>query len=347
MSALRGKPTEYTPIWLMRQAGRYLPEYREIRASAGSFMALATNPELATEVTLQPIRRFDLDAAIIFSDILTVPDAMGLGLHFEPGIGPLFKHPLREEHDFKSLEVPEVREKLSYVFDAIRLTKRELDGKVPLIGFCGSPFTLACYMIEGGSSRDFVRTKQVLYQRPDLLHHLLSLLSDALVAYLTEQVRAGADALQIFDTWGGTLSTPSFKAFSLHYTAKIVQALKEQPETADVPIIGFTKDAPATWYRLYEEIGVAAIGVDWRHELSEVAETLDGKCALQGNLDPLILLGSDKQIELRTREILEEMSDVGAAHIFNLGHGMNKNVDPEKVRLLIDLVHHYSAELRA
>lgn len=334
-----------TPIWLMRQAGRYLPEYRELRAKAGGFMAMATNPELACEITLQPLRRFPIDAAIIFSDILTIPDAMGLGLQFIPGQGPIFEHPLQHEEDFKKLEKPDVEEKLSYVFDALRLTRRELNGKVPLIGFTGSAYTLACYMIEGKGSKNFLMVKEMIYSRPELMHHLLSILADTIIEYLKHQVRAGAQALQIFDTWGGNLSTPAFREFSLAYTEQIVRALKSDPETQDIPIIAFTKEAPIAWLQMYEKIGVQCVGVDWRHELETVVSSLE-KVAVQGNLDPFALKGSDEYIVQRAREILDSVPR-NHPHVFNLGHGMDKSIEPEKVALLVDTVHSYSRELRA
>lgn len=309
-------------------------------------MELATNPELAAEITLQPLRRYPLDAAIIFSDILTIPDAMGLGLRFEPGVGPVFEKPLSHERDFLSLEKPDVPSQLSYVMEAIRLAKKGLAGKAPLIGFSGSPFTLACYMVEGQGSKNFLKTKSFLFQRPALMHMLLKKLSETIVEYLTLQVEAGADVLQIFDTWGGLLATPDFKAFSLEYTSYIVQSLRESPATADTPIIVFTKGAPVAWYHLYEEAGISALGVDWRHELPDVARTLSEKTVLQGNLDPLSLLGCDQHIIEQTQEILDGMSQVATPHIFNLGHGMDKNVEPEKVALLVETVHSYSAELR-
>lgn len=344
LRTLRGEKTEQTPVWLMRQAGRYLPEYRELRKKAGSFMNLATHPEYACEITLQPLRRFPLDAAIIFSDILTIPDAMGLGLHFEEGVGPKFERPLSQEKDFLSLTKPDVEDDLGYVMDAIRLTRKELDGKVPLIGFCGSPFTLACYMIDGGGSKHFIKTKQLIYNRPDLMHHLLKVLSDALIDYLTAQVKAGAQILQIFDTWGGILTTPAFANFSLSYTEKIVEALKKAPETSEVPVIAFTKEAPLAWYKMYENIQVDCVGIDWRHELDLVSNSIRN-IAIQGNLDPLSLIGSDEHIVSTIHQILKSVSK-DTPHIFNLGHGMDKSIHPDKVALLVDTVHSYSRELK-
>lgn len=345
LRTLRGEKCEMTPIWLMRQAGRYLPEYRALRDKVGSFMDLATNPEYACEVTLQPLRRFPLDAAIIFSDILTIPDAMGLGLHFETGVGPLFERPLQDEKSILALAKPDVHEKLGYVMEALKLTRKELDGAVPLIGFTGSPYTLACYMVDGGGSKNFVKTKALLYSRPELMHHLLGILSDTIIDYLTAQIEAGADILQIFDTWGGNLSTPAFATFSLSYTEKIVTALKENPTTAHVPIIAFTRDAPLAWYKMYENIGVDAVGVDWRHELDEVSDKIRN-IAIQGNLDPFALSGSDEYITKRTEAIIKSVRK-DTPHIFNLGHGMDKSLNPEKVALLVDTVHSFSRKHKA
>lgn len=345
LRTLRGEKTEQTPIWLMRQAGRYLPEYRALREKAGSFMNLASNPEYACEVTLQPLRRFPLDAAIIFSDILTVPHAMGLGLRFEDGLGPVFERPLTHEREILSLSKPDVEDELGYVMEAIKLTVRALDGQVPLIGFCGSPYTLACYMIDGGGSKNFIRTKELIYTRPDLMHHLLKVLADALIDYLTAQIKAGAQILQIFDTWGGNLSTSTFAEFSLSYTEKIVEALKSNPETMEVPIIAFTKDAPLAWYKMYEHISVDCVGIDWRHDLGVVSNTIHG-VAIQGNLDPLALVGSDEIIVESAKKILNSVNK-NRAHIFNLGHGMDKSVEPEKVALLVDTVHEYSREIKS
>lgn len=340
LRTLRGEKCDMTPVWLMRQAGRYLPEYRALREKAGSFMNLATNPEYACEVTLQPLRRFPLDAAIIFSDILTIPDAMGLGLHFESGVGPIFERPLQDERSILGLPRPDVQEQLGYVMEALRLTHKELDGAVPLIGFTGSPYTLACYMVDGGGSKNFVKTKELLYSRPELMHHLLEVLSDTIIDYLTAQVEAGADILQIFDTWGGNLSTPAFASFSLSYTEKIVEALKANPRTAEVPVIAFTRDAPIAWYKMYQVIGVEGVGVDWRHDLEAVAHALHG-VTIQGNLDPFALSGSDEYIISRTETIIRSIPKE-TSHIFNLGHGMDKSIAPEKVALLVDTIHSYS-----
>lgn len=343
IDAIQGCPITHTPIWMMRQAGRYLPEYMKIREEVGSFMGMCTRPDIAAEITLQPLRRFPLDAVIIFSDILTVPDAMGLGLYFEENQGPLFKHPIRTERDIKQLEFdsPLSMEKLSYVMEAIKETKKRLEGAVPLIGFCGSPFTLACYMIEGSGSKRFIQTRRMMYSRPDLLHRLLSVLSQALISYLVGQVRAGANVVQIFDTWGGILSTPSFKTFSLAYTQEVMEGVRKALGESAPPIICFTKDAPLAWYKLYKESGASVIGVDWRHELSSVAEALP-RMPLQGNSDPFLLLGDPEAIRARAREILDQVP-ADTPHIFNLGHGIDRETPVEHVAALVDEVRRCSS----
>lgn len=346
LRALRGENTSRTPVWLMRQAGRYLPEYRSVRAKAGSFMDLCRTPELACEVTLQPLRRYDLDAAIIFSDILTVPDAMGLGLSFLENEGPVFEHPLRTESDILNLRKPDVMKDLKYVFDAITLTKKELDGSVPLIGFCGSAFTLACYMIEGRGSKGFPRVKELLYSRPELMHTLLDKITDALIDYLNAQIDAGVDIIQIFDTWGGILSTGAFSEFSLTYTERLIQGLRlYREDDTRIPVICFTKDAPLAWYKMYENIGADCVGIDWRHDMDVVAAVVRN-IALQGNLDPMVLKGSDEYIVQRVKQIID-MAGLRTPHIFNLGHGMHKDIDPDKVELLVDTVHSYSEERKS
>lgn len=346
LRALRGENTSRTPVWLMRQAGRYLPEYRSVRAKAGSFMDLCRTPELACEVTLQPLRRYDLDAAIIFSDILTVPDAMGLGLSFLENEGPVFERPLRTESDILNLRKPDVMKDLKYVFDAITLTKKELDGSVPLIGFCGSAFTLACYMIEGRGSKGFPRVKELLYSCPELMHTLLDKITDALIDYLNAQIDAGVDIIQIFDTWGGILSTGAFSEFSLTYTERLIQGLRlYREDDTRIPVICFTKDAPLAWYKMYENIGADCVGIDWRHDMDVVAAVVRN-IALQGNLDPMVLKGSDEYIVQRVKQIID-MAGLRTPHIFNLGHGMHKDIDPDKVELLVDTVHSYSEERKS
>src|SRR5215831_11326916 len=287
LRALMREPTPYTPIWVMRQAGRYLPEYNETRRKAGSFLALAQTPELACEVTLQPLARFPLDAAIIFSDILTVPDAMGLGLHFVEGEGPRFERPLRDEQAIRALDVPPL-EKLAYVFDAVALTRRELRGRVPLIGFSGSPFTLACYMIEGGGSEDFRRVKTMLYARPELLHRILAINARAVTDYLNAQIDAGAQAVMLFDTWGGTLADGAFQEFSLAYLREVVEGLRSEAAGQPVPSIVFTKGG-GQWLEQIAAIGCSAVGLDWTVDLRSARERVGGLCALQGNLDPMAL----------------------------------------------------------
>ncbi len=343
LRALKGEALERTPLWLMRQAGRYLPEYLEVRREAGSFMNLCRTPELATAVTLQPIDRFSFDAAIIFSDILTVPDAMGLGLSFVEGEGPVFERPIRSAEDIQHLQQADVDRDLRYVVDAIRLTKQELAGRVPLIGFCGSPFTLACYMVEGRGSKTFHKTKALLYESPKLFHQLLEKITLSLIDYLNAQIEAGADALQIFDTWGGMLSDNTFRECSLQYTEKIVASLKANSRGESVPVIGFTKDAPLKWYDYYTKIGVQAVGIDWRHDIADViAQTKS--CAIQGNLDPMILFGSEEAIDSAVKDIITKVGI--APHIFNLGHGIHKDVAPERVAFLVEAVRRHSLVVR-
>lgn len=341
LKALRREPVERTPIWIMRQAGRYLPEYRRVRKEAGNFLTLMRTPELATEVTLQPIRRFDLDAAILFSDILTIPDAMGLGLHFVEGEGPKFENPLRNEQQINQLQVPNVEEQLSYVPEAIRLIKKELDGKVPLLGFSGSPWTLATYMIEGGGSRDFLETKKLIFSRPDLAHKLLATNTESVIRYLTCQIRAGADVAMVFDTWGGVLSTPAYQDFSLRYLRKIIDALHKNPETRDTPTILFTKGG-GQWLESIASSGCSGVGLDWQTPIGRARQRVGDRVALQGNMDPGILLSNEKAIEQNVMRILADFG-MGGGHIFNLGHGINQNVPPEHVELLVNSVHKISA----
>jgi len=339
LRALMRLPTPYTPVWIMRQAGRYLPEYNATRKRAGSFLALAKTPELACEVTLQPIDRYPLDAAIIFSDILTVPDAMGLGLYFVDGEGPKFERPVREEADFARLASPDL-EKLKYVFDAIALTRRELAGRVPLIGFSGSPFTLACYMIEGGGSDDFRRVKSMLYSRPDLLHRILRVNAEAVTAYLNAQIDAGAQAIQIFDTWGGTLSDAAFREFSLAYSMQVLAGISHGPD-GHVPRILFTKGG-GQWLDAMAGSGADALGIDWTTDIGDARHRVGARVALQGNMDPMALFGTPAAIEAEARRILGRFGE-GAGHVFNLGHGVSQFTSPEHVGALIDAVHRHSA----
>ena len=336
LRALMREPTPYTPVWIMRQAGRYLPEYNATRRKAGSFLALAKTPELACEVTLQPLERFPLDAAIIFSDILTVPDAMGLGLHFVEGEGPRFERPLREEHDIQALAVPDL-ERLRYVFDAISLTRRELHGRVPLIGFSGSPFTLACYMIEGGGSDDFRRVKTMLYARPDLLHRILDVTARAVAAYLNAQIDAGAQAVMIFDTWGGTLAAQAYREFSLAYSTRVLEQVTREREGRVVPRILFTKGG-GLWLEAMARSGADALGIDWQTDLGEARQRVGARVALQGNLDPMALFGTPQAIEREARRVIESFG-TGPGHVFNLGHGVSQFTPPDHVAALVEAVH--------
>jgi uroporphyrinogen decarboxylase len=336
LRALMREPTPYTPIWIMRQAGRYLPEYNATRKKAGSFLALAKTPELACEVTLQPLERFALDAAIIFSDILTVPDAMGLGLYFAEGEGPKFERPVRLESDVEKLAVPDL-EKLRYVFDAIALTRKELHGKVPLIGFSGSPFTLACYMVEGGGSDDFRLVKTMLYSRPELLHRILSINAKAVVAYLNAQIAAGAQAVMIFDTWGGALADPAYREFSLAYSREVLSGISRTADGRIVPRILFTKGG-GMWLEDMAESGADALGIDWQTNLSLARKRVGAKVALQGNLDPMALFGTSAAIEREAQRVLDDFGP-GPGHVFNLGHGVSQHTPPESVQALVEAVH--------
>jgi uroporphyrinogen decarboxylase len=341
LRALRREPVDCTPVWLMRQAGRYLPEYRTTRQRAGSFLAMAKNPELACEVTLQPLARFDLDAAILFSDILTIPDAMGLALHFVEGEGPKFRHPVRNAAQIAKLAVPDMETELRYVMDAVRLIRRELDNQVPLIGFSGSPWTLACYMVEGGGSDNFSKIKALALNDPNALHRLLSVNTDAVIAYLAAQRAAGAQVLQVFDTWGGVLAPAMYREFSLPYLTRIAREL----DRGDTPLILFGK-GNAPYLEELAASGSEALGVDWTVELSEAARRTRGKVALQGNLDPAMLYGSADAIREQTRRTLDSYAagNGGAreGHVFNLGHGLSPDMDPEHVRVLVDAVHEFS-----
>ena len=341
LRALLKQPVEYTPVWLMRQAGRYLPEYRETRAKAGSFLELCHNPELATEVTLQPLERFALDAAILFSDILTVPDAMGLGLHFVEGEGPKFTHPLQHENDVTRLQVPDMN-RLRYVFDAVHSIRNALNGRVPLIGFSGSPFTLACYMVEGESSRDFRLLKTMLYQRPQLLHRILDINAQTVTAYLNEQIAAGAQAVQIFDTWGGILSDKAFQEFDLRYLQQVISGLQREADGRRVPVIIFTKGG-GQWLEQLAALGADALGVDWTVNLQQARQLVGQQVALQGNLDPLALFGDSESITDEVKRLLAAYG-AGSGHVFNLGHGINQYTNPEMVKCAVDAVHRISAE---
>ncbi len=341
LRALRCEPTPYTPIWIMRQAGRYLPEYNATRKRAGNFLDLCKTPELATEVTLQPLARFPLDAAIIFSDILTIPDAMGLGLYFAEGEGPKFERPLRDEAAIKSLRVPNPEEKLAYVMAAIRMTVGALDGRVPLIGFSGSPYTLACYMIEGGASDDFRLVKTMLYDRPDLLTHILQINAQSVIAYLKAQVSAGAQALMIFDTWGGSLAHGAYHEFSLPYMQQIVTALKSDVTTQNVPLILFTKGG-GLWLESLAATGCDGLGLDWTQDLAAARKRVGDRVALQGNLDPMSLFAAPQQIRNEAATALAAFGK-GNGHVFNLGHGISQHTPPDRVAALVAAVHELSA----
>lgn len=346
LRALLREPVPYTPIWLMRQAGRYLPEYRATRAQAGSFMGLAQNTDYATEVTLQPLARYPLDAAILFSDILTVPDAMGLGLDFAAGEGPRFARPVRDEADVARLAVPDM-ERLRYVFDAVSSIRRELDGRVPLIGFAGSPWTIACYMVEGKGSDDYRQIKTLMYSRPDLLHRILDVNAEATTRYLNAQIDAGAQAVMIFDSWGGVLADGLYQAFSLAYTRKVIAGLRREHEGRRVPVIAFTKGG-GMWLEDIAASGCDAVGLDWTVNLGQARARVGDRVALQGNLDPMTLFGSAEAIRAEARRTLDSFGPVGqGGHVFNLGHGISQFTPPEAVSELVDEVHQYSRALHA
>ena len=337
------QPTEHTPVWLMRQAGRYLPEYNATRAKAGSFMGLATNRDFATEVTLQPLERFPLDAAILFSDILTVPDAMGLGLSFAAGEGPRFARPLRNEADVATLAVPDL-ERLRYVFDAVTSIRKALNGRVPLIGFAGSPWTLACYMVEGAGSDDYRLVKTMLYARPDLMHRILQINADAVAAYLNAQIDAGAQAVMVFDSWGGVLADGAFQAFSLTYTRRVVQQLHREHDGARVPVIVFTKGGGG-WLEQIADCGADVVGVDWTVDLGAARQRVGDRVALQGNLDPMALFGTPDALQTEVRRVLDSFGP-HPGHVFNLGHGISQHTSPEQVAILVDTVHRHSRRQR-
>lgn len=340
LRALARQPVDVTPVWIMRQAGRYLPEYRATRARAGSFRVLCMTPDLACEVTLQPVRRFPLDAAILFSDILTIPDAMGLGLEFVEGEGPKFARPVRSRADVDALHVPDPETELRYVTDTVRLVRKELAGAVPLIGFAGSPWTLATYMVEGGGSREFAEIKRMLYREPDLLHRLLDVLARSVARYLAAQRAAGAQALMIFDTWGGVLSSHAFAEFSLKYLRDIVVGLSAGPRTERVPVVLFTKNG-GQWLEAIADTGADAVGLDWTTDISDARARVGQRVALQGNLDPAALSGTRDSIHAEVNKILAGFGS-GSGHVFNLGHGITPDIDPENVAILVDAVHELS-----
>ncbi|AFV00090.1 uroporphyrinogen decarboxylase [Simiduia agarivorans] len=342
LRALLRQPVDVTPVWMMRQAGRYLPEYRASRAKAGDFMGLCTNPEAACEVTLQPLERYPLDAAILFSDILTIPDAMGLGLYFETGEGPRFKKPVRTEADIQALKVVDPHKDLPYVVNAVSTIRRELNGRVPLIGFSGSPWTLATYMVEGGSSKDFRRAKTMAFNQPALMHQLLTVLADSVTVYLNAQIEAGAQAVQIFDTWGGALSHAAYQEFSLAYMKRIVAGLIREREGRQVPVILFTKGG-GQWLELLADTGADALGLDWTTDIGQARARVGDRVALQGNMDPTMLYASPARIEAEVGSILASYGN-GPGHVFNLGHGITPEVDPAHAGAFIDAVHQLSGK---
>ncbi len=341
LRALQRQPVDVTPVWMMRQAGRYLPEYRATRAKAGDFLSLCKNTELACEVTLQPLERFPLDAAILFSDILTIPDAMGLGLYFETGEGPKFRKTVRTKEEAEALPVADTARDLAYVTDAVSMIRRELQGRVPLIGFSGSPWTLATYMVEGGSSKDFRHIKAMLYSQPEVLHTILDKLATSVVQYLNAQIEAGAQAVQIFDSWGGALSDQAYVDFSLQYMQKIVDGLIREFDGRKVPVILFTKGG-GLWLDRLADTGADALGLDWTMNIGVARKQVGNRVALQGNMDPTVLYGSPEQIRKEVSRILQDYG-TGSGHVFNLGHGIHQFVDPERARVFVEAVHEMSA----
>ncbi|MDR3478261.1 MAG: uroporphyrinogen decarboxylase [Gammaproteobacteria bacterium] len=340
LRALRRQPVDVTPIWIMRQAGRYLPEYRKIRETAGSFMKLCKTPELACTVTLQPLARFPLDAAILFSDILTIPDAMGLGLSFREGEGPVFERPIQSVEDIKALSVPDPEMSLGYVLDAIRMVRQELAGKVPLIGFCGSPWTIATYMVEGKSNKAFPKIKNLLREDPRALHQLLDVLAQSVSTHLNAQIKAGVQAVMLFDTWGGMLETAEYQEFSLRYCQQIMASLIRENEGQQVPVILFTKGG-AKWLELMAHSGCDALGLDWMINMNEARARVGGHVALQGNMDPQFMYRTPEAIREEVARILQSYGS-GSGHIFNLGHGILPDISPENVAVLVDAVHEFS-----
>lgn len=340
LRAIRREPVDATPVWIMRQAGRYLPEYREVRSRAGSFMQLCKTPELACTVTLQPLARFPLDAAILFSDILTIPDAMGLGLSFVEGEGPQFQRPLRRAHDIQTLGVPDPESSLHYVLDAVRMIRYELAGKVPLIGFCGSPWTLASYMVEGKANKDFPEIKKMRSEQPALLHQLLDVLAQSVSAHLNAQIKAGVQAVMLFDTWGGMLATAEYEEFSLRYCEQVIANLVRQHEGQNIPVILFTKGG-GQWLELMTKSGCDVLGVDWLVNLQDARQRVGQQVALQGNMNPQFLYQSPDEIRAEVARILQSYGS-GSGHVFNLGHGILPDISPENVAVFVDAVHEMS-----
>ncbi|MBE9526019.1 MAG: uroporphyrinogen decarboxylase [Proteobacteria bacterium] len=340
LKALLREPVDMTPVWMMRQAGRYLPEYRATREKAGSFMDLCMNAELACEVTIQPLERYALDAAILFSDILTIPDAMGLGLRFAQGEGPKFDKPLRSIADVNALGVPDPEGELQYVMNAVRTIRKELDGRVPLIGFSGSPWTLATYMVEGGSTKEFGKVKGMMFDEPQTMHKLLDTLAQSVTSYLNAQIAAGAQAVMIFDTWGGVLTPRDYKEFSLRYMQQIVDGLTRENDGRKVPVVLFSKGA-AGWLEAMADTGCDALGVDWTIDMADARARVGDKVALQGNMDPCVLYSKPERIEQEVKTILESYGS-GNGHVFNLGHGIHQHINPDNVTAFVNAVHDHS-----
>ena len=342
LRALLRQSVDRTPVWMMRQAGRYLPEYRATREQAGSFLDLCKNAELACEVTMQPLRRYPMDAAILFSDILTIPDALGLGLYFEEGEGPRFRKTVRSEADLARLNSFKADDDLAYVMRAVSTIRRELNGMVPLIGFSGSPWTLATYMVEGGSSKDFAQVKTMAYDKPELMHQLLSLLADAVADYLTEQIKAGAQAVQIFDTWGGSLSAAGYQEFSLQYMQRIISRLPTEADGRKVPVIVFTKGG-GQWLNAIADCGAQSVGIDWTTDIQAARQQIGGRVSLQGNMDPSMLFASPARIRSEVKAILAAYGH-GSGHVFNLGHGITPGVNPDHVTAFVEAVQEFSPQ---
>ncbi len=339
--ALLRQPVDRAPVWMMRQAGRYLPEYRKVRGQAGNFLNLCMNPELACEVTMQPLERFRLDAAILFSDILTIPDAMGLGLYFSEGEGPKFERPIRSPKDIANLPVPDPELSLSYVTDAVRLIRKTLDGRVPLIGFSGSPWTLATYMVEGGSSKTFGKVKGLMYNDPEQMHLLLEKIADSVILYLNAQIAAGAQAVMLFDTWGGVLTPEDYQTFSLRYAQRIREGLNLNHEGQKIPAVLFTKGG-GQWLEAMAETGYDALGLDWTTNIGSARQRVGDRVALQGNLDPATLYAKPEIIQRQVKYTLEQYGSASSGHVFNLGHGITPDVPPEHAEAMIEAVHKYS-----
>lgn len=342
LKALLREPVDMTPVWMMRQAGRYLPEYKATRAQAGDFMSLCRNADLACEVTLQPLRRYALDAAILFSDILTIPDAMGLGLSFGAGEGPKFARPIANKSQVENLPIPDPEGELQYVMNAVRTIRRELKGEVPLIGFSGSPWTLATYMVEGGSSKAFTKIKKMMYADPQILHALLDKLADSVILYLNAQIKAGAQAVMVFDTWGGVLAHEEYKTFSLQYMQKIVEGLIRENEGRKVPVTLFTKGG-GLWLEAIADTGCDAVGLDWTVDIRDAKARVGHKVALQGNMDPSVLYAPAARIEQEVQNILAGFGE-GSGHVFNLGHGIHQDVPTESPKVFVDAVHAFSKQ---